>query len=116
LYNQNICHQAVFYKKEIFALLGLFNLKYKVWADWDLNMRCFVHPDLRNLYVDIIVAKYNNVSGFSSITEVDTLLEKERTVYYIKEFEREKNRILQTKSYRLGKFILTPFLYLRNKI
>jgi glycosyltransferase involved in cell wall biosynthesis len=53
---KNICHQAIFYKKEVFAKLGLFKEEYKVCADWDFNHRCFA--SVRCQYVDIIVADF----------------------------------------------------------
>jgi glycosyltransferase involved in cell wall biosynthesis len=53
---KNICHQAIFYKKEIFERLGVFNEAYKVCADWDFNHRCFA--GVRCQYVDIIIADF----------------------------------------------------------
>jgi len=34
---RNICHQAIFYERSIFDVLGGFDLKYKVYADWAFN-------------------------------------------------------------------------------
>ena len=62
----NLCHQAIFYRRTVFEKIGAYNLRYRVWADWDLNIRCFQHPDFKNRYLDLVVADYNNVDGFSS--------------------------------------------------
>jgi hypothetical protein len=53
---QNICHQAMFYRRRSLLAAGGFNLAYPVLADWDLNIRlwrtaCFSH-------VDLVIARY----------------------------------------------------------
>lgn len=65
LFETNICHQAIFYRRELFAGIGPYNLRYRLWADWDFNIRCFSNPALVTRYMDIIVAKYNDASGLS---------------------------------------------------
>jgi glycosyltransferase involved in cell wall biosynthesis len=113
---QNICHQAIFYKKNLFKILGLYNLKYKIWADWDFNMRCFLHPDINIKYIDRIIAIFNDEDGISAIEKIDNLLEKERIDYYLEREIIEKERILKSKAYRLGKFLLKPYSFLKNII
>ena len=66
LTEKNICHQAIFYKKTIFEQLGNFNLNYKIWADWDLNIRCFSHPNFKIKHVNTTVAIYNDETGVSA--------------------------------------------------
>lgn len=65
LFETNICHQAIFYRRELFAGIGPYNLRYRLWADWDFNIRCFSNPALVTRYMDIVVAKYNDVTGLS---------------------------------------------------
>ncbi len=65
LFEQNICHQAVFYRRELFAGIGPYNLRYRVWADWDFNIRCFSNPAVVTRYMDMVIAHYNDVSGVS---------------------------------------------------
>jgi len=65
LFQQNICHQAIFYRRGLFAGIGPYNLKYRLWADWDFNIRCFSNPALVARYMNIIVANYNDMSGLS---------------------------------------------------
>jgi len=43
LFHQNICHQPIFYRRELFAGIGPF-LRDPVWADWDFNIRGFSNP------------------------------------------------------------------------
>ncbi|OCB34052.1 glycosyltransferase family 2 protein [Mycobacterium parascrofulaceum] len=65
LFETNICHQAIFYRKELFAGIGPYNLRYRLWADWDFNIRCFSNPALITRYMSVVVAKYNDVTGLS---------------------------------------------------
>ncbi|OBK43399.1 glycosyltransferase family 2 protein [Mycobacterium sp. 1081908.1] len=65
LFEQNICHQAIFYRRELFAGIGPYNLRYPLWADWDFNIRCFSNPALVTRYMDVVVADYNDMSGLS---------------------------------------------------
>lgn len=66
LFDVNICHQSIFYRRELFTGIGPYNLRYKLWADWDFNVRCFSNPALVTRYMDIVVANYNDISGLSS--------------------------------------------------
>jgi glycosyltransferase involved in cell wall biosynthesis len=64
----NVCQQAVFYERTVFDLLGEFNLKYKVFADWEFNMKCFADPRLRKVYLGLIVADFEGW-GISDVQE-----------------------------------------------
>lgn len=70
---QNICHQAIFFNKKVFRKIGDFNLKYKVLADWEHNIRWFYNSDIKNIYIDLIIANYSG-DGFSS-NNIDELFE-----------------------------------------
>jgi glycosyltransferase involved in cell wall biosynthesis len=65
LFARNLCHQAVFYRRELFAAIGPYNPRYRIWADWDFNIRCFANPALKIRHMDIVVANYNDVGGLS---------------------------------------------------
>jgi len=54
LFRKNICHQAIFYSKELFNRLGSYNPEYTVRADWDFNHRCFAN--CRVEYIDETIA------------------------------------------------------------
>lgn len=73
---RNICHQAVFYRRSVFEKVGHYNISYRVLADWDLNLRCFIHPHLRTAYVDLMVA-YFAPAGFG-VQVVDDKFSGER--------------------------------------
>ncbi|MDF2431859.1 MAG: hypothetical protein JWP44_1490 [Mucilaginibacter sp.] len=61
---KNICHQAVFYPDKVFKKFS-YNLKYRMQADHDLNMRCFGDRDLKFKYLPIIISNYEG-SGISA--------------------------------------------------
>jgi glycosyltransferase involved in cell wall biosynthesis len=65
LLKQNICHQAIFYKREIFERLGHFDNNFKVAADWDFNLRCFAKE--RVAYIKKTIAVYS-AGGISDRT------------------------------------------------
>src|SRR5690554_3686144 len=53
---QNICHQAVFYRSHIISKFGMYDLKFSLCSDWDMNLR--IWPKSRKLYLDMVVAKF----------------------------------------------------------
>ncbi|WP_431217438.1 glycosyltransferase [Puia sp. P3] len=61
---RNISHQAIFYRRSLFDAFGAYNLRYKGYADWDLNIRLFAAndspdgPRVRIKYIDAIVARF----------------------------------------------------------
>ncbi len=72
---RNICHQAIFYKRNVFEILGVFDLKYKLYADWVLNIRCFGNSDLKTCYAPITVAMYE-AGGISEEGDPNFQLDK----------------------------------------
>ncbi|MFD0989570.1 glycosyltransferase family 2 protein [Mariniflexile jejuense] len=68
LAEKNICHQAIFFKSSVFKKIGSFNLKYKIHADWDHNMRWFYSKKISKAYINQVIAYYSD-NGFSSLNE-----------------------------------------------
>lgn len=66
LSRRNICQQAIFYPRAAFESQQ-FNLKYRLLADWEFNMRCFADPSLRFQHIPVLVANYNDTTGTSSV-------------------------------------------------
>lgn len=64
----NRCHQAIFYRRTIFQKFGLYNIKYKSLADYDLNLKWFLNTKINNIYLPIIIAHYS-MGGYSSMHE-----------------------------------------------
>ncbi|MCX6180269.1 MAG: glycosyltransferase, partial [Chlorobiales bacterium] len=76
LLNKNICHQAIFFKRNLFNRFGKFETKYKVLADWVFNMRWFCDKETKILFLNQTFATYNP-EGFSS-KNTDNIFTAER--------------------------------------
>ena len=60
LAKRNICHQAIFYKKELFANLGKYDDRYPILADWVFNMKAFASKSSKPTFINRIIAIYDN--------------------------------------------------------
>lgn len=60
---RNICHQAIFYGRDVFKAVGNFNLKYPVLADWAFNLKCFGESRITTQFVPINVAIFETGGG-----------------------------------------------------
>ncbi len=67
LCQKNICHQAIFYERELFDFFGPYELEYPVFADWALNLSCFGDPRVQTCYWPHVVAKFEG-GGLSDTT------------------------------------------------
>lgn len=70
---KNICQQAIYYKNQIFKNQH-FDLRFKVFADHDFNLKLFQYDYNQIFYTDLLIANYSN-SGFSSKTTDDFSIE-----------------------------------------
>lgn len=113
LHFQNISHQAVFYRKDCFESLGKYNLKYKVASDWDFNIRCFMHPNFKIKYVDILIANYNDATGLSK-EERDIEFEKISPFYSSQKIGLQLASYKYSKEYRIGRIISSPIKAINN--
>ena len=91
----NRCHQAIFYKKNLFAKLGYYNLKYKLLADLDFNIKWFLNSKIINLHVQRLVSCYSD--GGASTLVAD------------EEFKRDFYRLVCIR----GRKRICPKLYLK---
>jgi glycosyltransferase involved in cell wall biosynthesis len=113
MHYQNISHQAIFYRKDCFAILGNYNLKYKIAADWDFNIRCFMHPNFKIKYINKTIACYNDVSGLSKENR-DIEFEKNSIFFLTQKNNEETNAYKYSKEYRIGRIISSPIKSLVN--
>lgn len=79
LLKKNICHQAIFYRKTLFSQWGVYNIKYPICADWELNLRFFSKTKFR--YINKTIANFYGGLTRQKITdpffeEMPTLVEK----------------------------------------
>jgi len=78
---RNICHQAIFFRREVFDRVGTFNPIYRSHADWDHNMRWLLDPKVSSKYVDRVIANYAD-HGFSSLNP-DPAFRRDRLYRYL---------------------------------
>ena len=117
LFKENICHQAIFYSRRVFDAVGKYNLKYKYFADWDLNLRCFRHTELNIKFIDRAIACFSG-TGVSSYIRDDEFLQ-ELPIDHITEcnknkekYDREFNLLRNSIAYRIGSFLLAPLKFI----
>lgn len=65
LIKENICQQGIFYHIDLFKILGNFDLKYQLLADWVFNMRAFALSDAKPTHVNVVIAEYS-LAGVSN--------------------------------------------------
>ena len=82
---QNICQQAIFYHRELFKMIGKFDLKYGISADWVFNMKVFSLKNTTPTFINAIVAFYST-EGMSNrqIDEAEAFARKRDKLF--KEF------------------------------
>jgi len=78
---RNICHQAIFYRKDVFTKMGKYDLRFRAHADWDFNMRWMFSRTIRSKFVDVVVAEY--ASGGYAAIHGDPLFFKLRNLRYL---------------------------------
>ncbi len=104
IYFRNIGHQGIFFKSSVFIKTGLFDIKYKVWADWDHNLKWFLNTDIKKKFVNIIIARYAD-GGFSS---------KNKDLVFESDKEQKYFQLTGKKIY--FKFIHRLYYYLKDKL
>lgn len=72
----NICHQGIFYDRRIFEMLGCYELKYPLMADWAFNLKCFGDDRIENIHLSEVVAEFEG--GGISDTQQDLPFAQDR--------------------------------------
>lgn len=73
---RNISHQSILYPRRVFEKY-LFDTRYKIWADYVLNVKCHGDKDFRFTYLPILIAIFDDFEGISR-NSLDTQVERER--------------------------------------
>ncbi|MBS3992792.1 MAG: glycosyltransferase [Bacteroidetes bacterium] len=74
-------HPTVFMKKEVYHRHGLFDLNYKIAADYDYMLRVFSDPDLKITYLPIVITRMR--MGGSSNKNLKNILRKSHEDYEV---------------------------------
>jgi glycosyltransferase involved in cell wall biosynthesis len=81
---RSICHQAEFLSRSLFDLLGPYDERYRIAADWVFTIRCFADPRVHVEYVDEVIADYEG--GGISDNEIDHQFNADRRAILRREF------------------------------
>lgn len=100
LISKNIPHQGIFYKKSIFLKFKVYNDRYKILADYDLNLKVFEDESLKKHYLDKTIATFST-KGLS-----------QRTIDYNFFNDKKKYFINQQKISKYDKDIAQYFFFL----
>jgi len=105
----NICHQAIFYPRAVFEKYK-YDLKYNVYADYHLNLRCWHDPQFKFQHVDYLVASFPE-GGYSFYTK-DPEFEKERDMLFKKYLKRKSYYRYLNRTLGFGRMLLR---FIQNK-
>ena len=61
----NICHQAIFYERTIFDVIGGYEQRFNVLADYAFNIKCFWNDSVQKKYIGYVIANFEG-GGISS--------------------------------------------------
>jgi glycosyltransferase involved in cell wall biosynthesis len=78
---KNICHQSIFIKRHVFDVIGLYDTRYRIFADWDHNFKWFFSNTIKHKYIDVVIADYSH-GGLSS-RNIDTSFENDKGLNYL---------------------------------
>lgn len=108
-----ICHQAIFYKKNILQNLGCYDITMKAYAHIYLDKLLFANPKIKWQYIDEIVAYYS-ADGFSKSffdisywTKAENLLNENYAKYVSKKVIYESLMPIVKYQFTLYSFIVS---------
>jgi glycosyltransferase involved in cell wall biosynthesis len=64
-YARGLHQQGMFYPRSVFSTRR-YDVTYRIAADWDLNIRCYIDGSYQFIYIQELVAIYNDIDGLSS--------------------------------------------------
>lgn len=54
----NLCHQSVFYGRSVFDLIGKYDPRFDVLADYAFNIKCFGDERIKKKYIGYVIANF----------------------------------------------------------
>lgn len=101
--DENMNHQAMFFKRKLFDLFGYYTLKYTICSDWDYNLRIFGKVTFSR--VEIILTNYS-ISGISSTGDVKIREEGNSILLHHKQISKSTYLIRYCKTLFLKLIVL----------
>lgn len=78
LYNKTIAHQSTFIKRNLFETNFYYNEDLKIVSDWEFLIYVICKKNVPYKYIDVVISKYDDAYGISSLPENKALLNRER--------------------------------------
>ncbi len=95
-YRGTLNHQAVFIKKALFDQFGNYNILYKVCADFNFFLQCFVKNPTMFQHFDCVVCNYDQTGSGVSRENFDAMM-LERDEILHKNFSKEQMDVMEKK-------------------
>ncbi|MBA2620120.1 MAG: glycosyltransferase [Acidobacteria bacterium] len=99
----NLCQQGIFYHRAVFDIIGKYDLRYKVFADWFFNLKCFIDDKINKQYIPLLIADYEE-GGLSSNLKRDPVFLKEFPLFVRKQFGTFKYIVCKA-------FLTNPYIF-----
>lgn len=81
LRDRNICHQAIWYRRELFDKFGVYDLQYRFMADYDMNIR-LCQAGVVFLPINALVVNYSMAGVTSDSNNKDEGQRETMTIFY----------------------------------
>lgn len=101
LTSEGICHQCIFYKREVLQKCGNYDENFRIIADYDLNLKAIMRYEVKTRHFDRTIAHFT-LGGISNNEKYHQQLEKEKELLlnkYFKPYHFSANKILN-KTFR----------------
>lgn len=94
-YDNVFCHQGMFIRRRLFDTIGFFDLQYRVFADYDWNLKAY-NAGVKIKIISDVVANYRT-GGLSGQTNVKSVTEKNSIVTKHLTGDEEFKRIMRRR-------------------
>jgi len=105
LMRKNICHQSIFYNREIILSNRIFfKQEYPVCGDWDFNLKCWSIRPFK--YIPIIISNFNAGGISTRATVIDTFSDNFLThfidYFKIHSYRKLKRMLIKERMWQLA--------------
>lgn len=97
LLDNNICHQSIFYHQSLFNDIGFYSKDYKIYADWDFNMKCLAKKKVSAIYSPFVISKFQ-LGGLCSSEKTQELWMLDRKNFLI-EYQKGFKFLIKTDAF-----------------
>lgn len=85
----NICHQSIFYHRSLFERFGGYSWDYKIYSDWDFNIKCLVQNRVSAVYLPIVISKFQ-LGGICSNSDAHSPCKIDKNLLIDRYFKKYK--------------------------